>query len=171
MGHWALSAAAGVAILTPVPASSAQRLISGNYVLDLEQSDNVAHAIDSASPTLFNVNWPKVRSWLLKSSLATDGLRIATMPGRFQVKDDSPKPFINILTSGEQIKWKLNDGQVLDVSAKENGNTVSLTFRQTDIEKTTVFRSVGEQLVVETTIISPGFSSPIHYKLIYYKAK
>jgi hypothetical protein len=171
MGHWAWSAAAGVAILTSVPASSAQRLISGKYVLALGQSDNVAHAIDSAGPSPFNVKWPKVRSWLLKSSLATDGLRIWSMPGRFQVKDDSPKPLIDILTSGEPIKWKLNDGQVIEVSAKENGEAVLLTFRETDIEQTTVFRSVGEQLVVDTTIISPGFSSPIHYKLVYYQAK
>ena len=171
MGHWAWSAAAGIAIMTPVPASSAPRLISGKYVLDPGQSDNVARAIDSAGPRPFNVNWHKVRSWLLKSSLRTDGLRIWSMPGRFQVKDDSPKPVIDILTSGEPIRWKLNDGQVIEVSAKESGEAVTLTFREADIEQTTVFRSVGEQLVVDTTIVSPEFSSPIHYKLVYYQAK
>jgi hypothetical protein len=171
MGHWAWLAAAGVAILTSVPAVSAPRLISGKYVLDPGQSDNVAHAIDRAGPSSFNVNWQKVRGRLLKSSLATDGLRIWSIPGRFQVKDDSPKPVIYIWTNGEPIKWKLNDGQVLDVSAKEIGEAVSLTFRQADIEQTTVFRSVGEQLVIDTTITSPGFSSPIRYKLVYDKAE
>jgi hypothetical protein len=171
MGHWALSAAAAVAILASGSASSAQVLISGKYVLDRAQSDDVHQAIESAGPSPSNFNWVNVRGWLLKSNFPTDGLRISSIAGRFSVGDDSPKPLIDVWTGGAPIKWKLNDGQVYDVSAKADGEAVLLTFRGLYSERTTIYRSVGQQLVVETTIISPDLSAPIRYKLVYNQAK
>jgi len=170
MVHWALSAA-GVAILVSGPASSAQGLISGNYVLDREQSDDAVQAIESASPTPFNTNWPRVRSWLFKSAGPTDVLRMSSIAGRFSLGDGSPKPLIDVWTGGEPIKWKLNDGQVYDVSADSNGEAMLLTVRGSYGERAAVYRSVGQQLVVENTITSPGLNSPIRYKLVYNQTK
>ena len=64
----------------------------------------------------------------------------------------------------------LEDGQVFDVSAKANGEAISLTFRAADSERTIVYRSDGQQLVTETTIISPLLSTPIRYKVVYNRA-
>ena len=65
------------------------------------------------------------------------------------------------------MKLKINDRQVIDVSAKADGDAVLIKFRGTDNEKTTVYRNVGRQLVAETTITSPGLSAPISYRLVY----
>ena len=171
MIHWVSSAVAGVAILVSGPASAAQGLISGNYVLDRGQSDDAVRAIASAGPRPYDVNWPKVRNWLFKSAGPTDVLRMSSIAGRFSLGDGSPKPLIDVWTGGEPIKWKLNDGQVYDLPAKSNGEAVLLTVRGSYSERTAVYRSVGQQLVVENTITSPGLTSPIRYKLVYNQAK
>ena len=77
---------------------------------------------------------------------------------------------IVVWTSGEPIEWTLEDGQVFDVSARANGEAISLTFRAPDSERTTVYRSEGQQLVTETTIISPLLSTPIRYRVVYNRA-
>ncbi len=65
------------------------------------------------------------------------------------------------------IKWKINDGQILDVSAKAKGDTVFMTYRGSDYERNTTYYNVGQKLVEETTIKSQRIATPIHYKLIY----
>ena len=169
MRRWALSAAAGAAILTSGAPSSAQALISGSYVLDSGQSDDVHQAIESAVAGLSNVTRPPFARRLHKAAAPAYAIRISIAAGRFSIKNDA-KPLIVVWTSGEPIKWKLEDGQVFDVSAKANGEAISLTFRAADSERTTVYRSDGQQLVAETTIVSPLLSTPIRYKLVYNRA-
>jgi hypothetical protein len=179
MRHWALSAAIGAAILTSSSASPAQGLISGVYVLDRGQSDDVSHAIENAMAGLPIAARPLARARLRKSNTPSEGFRISRSAGRFSIKDDD-KPLIVVWTGGEPTKWKLLDGQVFEVSAKADGEAVSLTFRAADSEpttvwanseRTTVYRSVGRELVAETTIIGPQLSTPIRYKLVYTRAK
>src|SRR5688572_8737902 len=166
MRHWALSAATGAAILilTSSSASPAQGLISGSYILDEERSDNVSQAIESAVAGLFNRPFAQR---LRKSAGAAPGyaIRISLAAGRFSINNDA-KPLIRVWTGGEPIKWKLEDGQVFDVSAKANGDAISLTLRGADNERTIVYRSDGQQLVAETTITSPLLSTPIRYKVV-----
>ena len=170
MRHWTLSAAIGAAILisSSGSASPAQRLISGSYVQDEERSDDAFQAIESAIAGLSNAERPLARMRLRKS-IATDRIRISSSGGRVSIKYDAKTPIV-VWLSGEPIKWKLVEGLVFDVSAKANGEAISLTFRGDDSERTTVYRSVGQQLVAETTIISPRLSTPISYKLVYNRA-
>ena len=76
-----------------------------------------------------------------------------------------------VSTRGETIEWTLDDGQVFDVSAQANGEAISLTFRAADSERTTVYRSDGQQLITETTIISPLLSTPIRYRVVYNRER
>ncbi|MBB4098619.1 hypothetical protein [Sphingomonas kyeonggiensis] len=170
MRHWTLSTAIGAAILISGSgsASPAQGVVSGSYVLDRERSDDAFAAIESAIARLSNARRPLARMRLRKS-IATDRIRISSSGSRFSIKYDAKTP-IDVWISGEPIKWKLVEGLVFDVSAKANGEAISLTFRGTDSERTTVYRSVGQQLVEETTIISPLLSAPIGYKLVYNRA-
>jgi hypothetical protein len=168
MLHWALSAATGAEILTSGSASPSQCVAYGIYVLDRGRSDDVQQTITSAVAGLPNTDHFTRR--LRKANTASDGIRTSRSAGRFSIKYET-RPLIFVLTSGEPTQWKLNDGQVFDVSAKANGEAVSLTFRATDSERTTVYRIVGPQLVEETTIISPRLSTPIRYQLVYNQAK
>ena len=168
MRHWALSAATGAAIQisSPGSASPPQGLISGSYILDEERSDNVSQAIESAVAGLYN---PPFARRLRKAAAPAYAIRISIAAGRFSIKYDA-KPVIVVWTSGEPIEWTLEDGQVFDVSARANGEAISLTFRAADSERTTVYRSDGQQLVTETTIISPLLSTPIRYRVVYNRA-
>jgi hypothetical protein len=167
MRHWTLSAAIGAAILTSSSGSArpAQRIVSGSYDRDSEGSDAAFQAIESAIASLPDARRPLARMRLRKS-VATSRFRISNSGSRFSIKYDDKTPIV-VWIGEEPIKWKLVESLVFDVSAKANGDAVSLTFRGNDMERTTVYRSVGQQLVEETTIISPLLSTPIVYKLVY----
>lgn len=169
MRHWAWPATAigaAISISSSGSASPPQRLISGSYILDRERSDDVFQAIESAVAGLHR---PPFARRLRKAAAPAYAIRISIAAGRFSIKNDA-KPQIVVWTSGEPIEWRLEDGQVFDVSAKANGDAISLTFRATDSERTTVYRSVGQQLSAETTIISPLLSTPLRYKHVYNRA-
>jgi len=112
---------------------------------------------------------PSFARRLRKAAAPAYAIRISIAAGRFSIKNDA-KPLIVVWTSGEPIEWTLEDGQVFDVSARANGEAISLTFRAADSERTTVYRSDGQQLVTETTIISPLLSAPIRYRVVYNRA-
>jgi hypothetical protein len=168
MLHWALSAATGAAILiaSSGSASPPQGLISGSYILDEERGDDVVQAIESAVAGLYR---PPFARRLRKAALPPYAIRISFAAGRFSIHYDAKAPIV-VWTGGEPIQWRLDDGQVFDVSATANGEAISLTFRAPDSERTTVYRSDGQQLVTETTIISPLLSTPIRYQVVYNRA-
>jgi hypothetical protein len=175
MLHWALSVATGAAISisSPGSASPEQGLISGNYILDEERSDDVLQALNSAvdgmSPSITRPSFAR-RLRKAAASAAAYAIRISFAAGRFSIHYDA-KPPIVVWTGGEPIEWRLEDGQVFDVSATANGEAISLTFRAADSERTTVYRSDGQQLVTETTIISPLLSTPIRYRVVYNRER
>lgn len=171
MRHWALSAAIGAAILisSSGAASPTQGLVSGSYVLDPERSDDTVQAIESglAGPSSA-ARLPFARR-LRKAAAPAYALRISIAAGQFSIKRDA-HPLIVLRIGGEPIQLWLESGQAFDVSAKANGEAISLTFRAADSERTTVFRSVGQQLVAETVIVSPLLSTPVRYKVVYNRA-
>jgi hypothetical protein len=170
MLQWALSAATGVAILISSSGSGspAQGVVPGSYVRDEERSDDAFRAIESAIAGLSNAKRPLARMRLFKS-IATHRIRVSSSGSRFSIKYDAKTPIV-VWVSGEPIKWKLTESLVYDVSARANGEAISLTFRGDDSERTTVYRSVGQQLVEETTIIIPLLATPIRYKVVYKQA-
>lgn len=167
MRHWTFSAAIGAAILSSSSgsASPVQGVVSGIYERDEERSDNAFKAIDSATADLPNATRPLARMRLRKS-IAAGRIRISTARNRVGVAYDAKAPIV-VWIGEDPIKWKLTHELVFDVSAKANGEAVSLTFRSNDGERITTYRSVGQDLVEDTTIISPLLSTPIVYKQVY----
>ena len=167
MRHWTLSAAIGAAILisSSGSASPAQGVVSGSYVLDEERSDDDFQAIESAIAGLSNAERPLARSRLRKS-IAVNRIRISIAGSRVGIAYDNKAPIV-VWIGEEPIKWKLIEVLVFDVSAKANGEAISLTFRGDDSERITTYRSVGQDLVADTTMISPWLSTPIVYKQIF----
>ncbi|GEM_PF-4071185 len=170
MRHWTLSAAVGAVILisSSGSASPAQDVVSGSYVRDVQRRDDAFEAIESAIAGVSNAQRPLARMRLRKS-IAVTRIRISSSGTRLSITYDAKTPIV-VWIGGEPIKWKLVEGLVFDVSAKANGEAISLTFRGDDSTRTTVYRSVGQQLVEETSIISPLLSKPIVYRLVYNRA-
>ena len=167
MRHWTLSAAIGAAILISSSGSTspAQGVVSGNYILDRERSDDAFQAIESAIAGLSNAKRPLARMRLRKS-IAVNRMRISITGSRVGITYDDKAPIV-VRTGEDPVKWKLIEVLVFDVSAKANGDAISLTFRGDDSERVMTYRSVGQDLVVDTTMISPLLSTPIVYKQIF----
>lgn len=170
MRHWTLPAAIGAAISisSPGSASPAQTVVSGIYDLDRERSDDAFQAIESALADV-PPSTRRLARMRLRKSTAIGRIRLSSAGRRLSIAYDAKTPIV-VWIGGEPIEWTLVEGLVFDVSAKANGESISLTFTADDSERTTVYRSVGEQLMAETTITSPLFSTPIRYNLVYNRA-
>ena len=167
MRHWTLSAAIGVAILISSSGSAGpvQGVVSGIYVKDEARSDNAFQAIDRVIADLSNAKRPLARMRLRKS-IAVNRIRISIAGGRVGIAYDAKAP-IAVWIGEDPVKWKLIEALVFDVSAKADGEAISLTFRGDDSDRTTTYHSVGQDLVENTTIIVPMLSTPIVYKQVY----
>jgi hypothetical protein len=170
MRHRTLSAAIGAAILilSAGSASPAQGVVSGIYVMDRERSDNAFQAIESAIAALPNAQRPLARMRLRKS-LASGEMRISIAGSRFAIAFPGRAP-IAVMIGGEPVKWTLVDVLVFYVSAKADGDAISLTFRGDDIKMVATHRGVGQDLVVDKTVTSSLVPTPIVYKEIYNRA-
>jgi hypothetical protein len=104
----------------------------------------------------------------LRKSIAVNRIRISTAGGRVGLAYDAKTPIV-VWIGGDPITWKLIPELVYDVSVKADGETVALTFRGDDSERTSKYHSVGQDLVENTTIISPLLSTPIVYKQVFKK--
>ncbi len=95
MRHWTLSAAIGAAILisSSGAASPAQGVVSGNYVRDVERSDDAFQAIDSAVAGLSNARRPLARA-RLKKSIAVHSIRISSAGSRLSITYDDQSPIV-----------------------------------------------------------------------------
>jgi len=157
-----------IVVTAPCSASAEQGLISGSYILDEKRSDQYLQAIYSALPVRSLATRDLLRR-LRKAGAPAYAIRFLIAEGRFWIKNDAKKEIV-VWASGEPIEWTQEDGQVFDISAKANGEAISLTFRAADSERTTVYCSDGQQLVTETTIIGPLLSAPIRYRIVYNRA-
>ena len=166
MRHWALSAAIGTAVLlsSAGSASPAQGVVSGNYILDRERSDDAFKAIESAVADLPDAKRQRARIILLKS-IAVNRMRISITGSRVGIAYDDKAPIV-VWLGADPIKWKLIEVLVFDVSAKADGDAIFLTFRGEDSERTMTYRSVGQDLVVETSMTIPLLSTPVVYEQI-----
>ncbi|MET3725958.1 hypothetical protein [Sphingomonas trueperi] len=171
MRYWTLPAAIGAAIMisSTSSASPSHGVISGIYNRDSESRDTAFQAIESAIAAVPDAKRPRARM-ILRKSIAVSIIRISSTGDRLSITYDAKAPIV-VWIGGEPIKWTLIEGLIFDVSAKANDEAVSLKFHGDDSERTTVYRSVGQQLVEETTIISPLLSTPIRYRLTYSRAK
>lgn len=170
MRHWTLPAAIGAAILISgsASASPAQDVVSGIYVRDVQIRDDAFEAIERAIAGLPDAKRPFARMRLRKS-VAAARIRISSSGDRVSITYDAKAPIV-VWIGGAPVRWKLIEGFVFDVSAKAKGDAISLTFRGDDSERTLLYRSVGQQLVEETSIVSPLLSKPIVYTLVYNRA-
>ena len=167
MRHWTLPAAIGAAILISGSGSAtpAQGEVSGNYVLDQKRSDDAFQAIESGIAGLSNATRQLARMKLRKS-IAVNRMRISIAGNRVGITYDDKAPIV--LWIGEDpVKWKLIEVLPFDVSAKADGDAISLTFRGEDSERIMTYRSVGQDLVAVTTMTSPWLSKPVVYKQIF----
>lgn len=148
--------------------SGRQFVASGIYVRETQLEGGAFEAIERAVAGLPDAKRPFLRSRLFKS-VAANRIRLSSTGNRVSIVYDAKAPIV-LWLGGGPVKWKLAEWFVYDVSAKADGDAISLTFRGSDGERTVVYHSVGRDLVEETSIVTPLLSAPITYKLVYNRA-
>lgn len=167
MRHWTLSGAIGAAILSSSSgfARPAQDIVAGIYELDEGPIDNAFKAIDRGIADLPDAKRPLARTRLRKS-VAVSRIRISLAGSRLGVAYDAKTPIV-VWLGQEPVRWKLIEELVFYVTARSNGDGVSLTFHGDDSDRTTTYRNVGRNLMENTTITGPMLSMPIVYENVY----
>jgi hypothetical protein len=130
-------------------------------------SDHAFEAIDRATEDLPNTMRPLARMRLRKS-VAVSRIRISTAGDRIGIAYDAKAP-ITLWIGEEPITWKLTDVLVFEVSARRNGEALSIRFRGDDSDRTTIYRNVGQDLEEDTAMIVPHLSTPIVFKRVFHR--
>lgn len=167
MRHWTLLGAIGAAILSSSPSSAgpAQGIVAGIYELDEGPIDNAFKAIDRGIADLPDAKRPLARTRLRKS-VAVSRIRISLAGNRLGIAYDAKTPIV-VWLGQEPVRWKLIEELVFYVTARSDGDSVSLNFHGDDSDRTTTYRNVGRDLIENTTITSPLLSRPIIYENVY----
>jgi len=154
-------------IVAAVPAHAQSPSFDGTFVLAPARSDNVDEAINRsisrmniatrqiARPRLRRTNQPYQRVTLQvgqQISIATDARRPIVTP-----------------RSGESIRWTREDGEVLDVSTRMDGNRIRQVFAAEDGRRENVYSLSpdGRTLTIEVTVTSGRLPAPLTYRLVY----
>lgn len=167
MRQWVVFAAIGTALSISYAgsASEGKGIISGNYVLDESRGDDAFQVIEGAIAPLSTSERPLLRT-MLRKSIAVNRMRISAAGSRVGITYDDKAPII-LWLGGEPVRWKLIEPLVFDVSAKSDGDAVSLRFLGKYCDRVMTYRMNGKDLVAETTMSVPQLSKTIIYKQIF----
>ncbi|MGX7894898.1 hypothetical protein [Tsuneonella sp. HG222] len=157
-----------IVVIAPCSAGAAQRLLPGSYIMDEKRSDNAMDVLNAAiramPPSVARLHFARR---LRKAGAPVYAVKILFAGGRFWIKNDAKRKVL-VSTGEETIKWTLDDGQVFDVSAQTDRESISLKFRAIDSsERTIVYCGDKKQLVTQTTITGPLLATPVYYRIVY----
>lgn len=166
----ALAALVAAPLWLSASAASAAPALAGTWELDRRASDDVAEAIDTAvAPMNFAIRGI-ARNRLTKTNPVYERLTIAFPGDKASVRYGS-KPAAASPADGTTVKWKRDDGEVLDLTSRVADGRLTQTFSAPDGARRNVF-SVGEdgRLTLATTVTSSKLPKPLTYKLVFRKA-
>lgn len=159
-----------VAVFAALPTESSGQTSSldGSYVLVVEGSDDVNRAIEASIARMSFIVRPIARARLRKTNIPYRRLRIATDDREVSVTADASAP-ITSPANGAGIKWRREDGEVLDLSTEWEGRSLLQTFGAKDGSRQNRFSLSpdGKTLTMHVTISSPRLAAPLKYALRY----
>jgi hypothetical protein len=142
--------------------------MQGTFVLVVQQSDDVAEAIERCISTMNFLLRPIAKHRLTKTNKPYQRITIELPPGRIAITTDSRAP---ILTSadGTPVKWKREDGEIMDVSTKWESKVLRQTFQAEDGKRVNSYElgPEGHELFLRVTVTSERLKRPLVYRLVY----
>lgn len=143
--------------------------LAGSYVYVPERSDKIEAAIDTTVASANFIIRPIARSRLKKTNIPPyQKVSIEFPPGKVSIVTDKRAP---IVTTGDSksVRWKREDGELLDVSTEWQGKELEESFSSDDGKRTNHFTLSGDgkELKMHVVVTSPKLAKPLSYTLVY----
>lgn len=144
--------------------------LAGRYVYMPERSASVEQAVEK---TVAEVNFmlrPVARSRLNKTNQPYQNITLGLSAGEASITTDKRAPIVAPI-NGNAIKWKREDGEVMDVSMQWQGKALKETFAAKDGKRVNLFEMSpdGSELHMLVTVSSKSLPKPLVYKLVYQR--
>jgi hypothetical protein len=154
--------------MTLQAAGAQESKLAGKFVNEAQSEAAIDTAIETAVAKMNFVKRPIARGRLKKNNTAHQRAEIATTPQEISVAFDGRAP-VRMPADGTTAKWKREDGEAFDVSARWQGDKLVQTFKAEDGQRTNTFSlgSDGAQLRVDVEITSPQLPEPLRYTLTF----
>lgn len=168
--QWNAIAPLGLALLaaSASPLLAQDRSLAGTYTYVEAESDAIRPAIDQAVAKMNFITRPIARGRLSKTNQPYHTLTIRSSGSEVTiVRDDLPA--IVAPADGNPIKWRREDGEVLDLTTRWADGALEQTFIAEDGQRKNVFALApdGNTLEMRVTVTSPRLAAPLTYTLRY----
>lgn len=167
---WLISAVSVLALAVPPVLAAQAQALAGNYMLQAEGSDNIDAKINDATAKLNFAIRGIGRSRLRKTNTPYRRLTIAHTAQDVTVTTDGRTP-IRTPANGTPVRWRREDGEMLNVSTEWNNGVLEQTFAAEDGKRINRYSLSGDGrlLTMEVTIASPRLPKPLVYKQVYHR--
>lgn len=141
--------------------------IAGVYVLAEGDEGAIETAIDAAVEKMNFIKRPIARGRLKKTNPVYRRIAITRSEGYVELQFDD-RAAVRMPNDGSAIKWTREDGEVFDVSATWQDNSLVQTFKAGDGQRVNAFHlDDKDRLALDVTVSSPQLPAPVKYTLVY----
>ncbi|MGH8493968.1 MAG: hypothetical protein ACRERR_12830 [Moraxellaceae bacterium] len=157
-------------VVLDMPARAANTDLAGRYVYVPERSASIEQAVENTVADLNFILRPIARSRLNKTNQPYQSITLATSAEKLSITTDKRAAIITP-ANGRAIKWKREDGEVLDVSMQWQGKALQETFAADDGKRVNLFELSpdGGELRMLVTVSSKRLPKPLVYTLVYQR--
>ena len=167
---WLVSTLAAVALAAPAGLVAQAPSLAGTYMLQAEGSDNIDAKINDATAKMNFAIRGIGRSRLRKTNSPYRRIVIAHTPQEVTVTTDS-RAAIHTPANGTPIRWRREDGEMLNVSTEWRNGVLEQTFAAEDGKRINRYSISGDGrlMTMEVTITSPRLPKPLVYRQMYHR--
>ncbi len=142
----------------------------GHYVYVPERSASVEQAVEKTVADVNFVLRPIARSRLNKTNQPYQNITLSSSVGKVSITTDK-RAAIVAPVDGKPIKWKREDGEVMDFSLQWQGKALQETFAAKDGKRVNLFELSpdGHELRMLVTVSSKRLPKPLIYTLVYQR--
>jgi hypothetical protein len=153
------------------PAASQESGLGGTYALDRQRSGDINAAIERTVRRMSFIARPIARSRLRRTNAYHQRMSIDLSAGRVSMRFDDGQ-VIDSPLSGEVIRWRRDDGEVLDLSTRWQGARLVQSFTADDGGRVNTYTlsEDGRTLTMHVVVSSPRLPAPLEYDLVYSRA-
>lgn len=163
-----LAAVAVFLAAVSLPAHADNPQLVGHYVYVPERSAKVTEAVDKTVAEVNFVLRPIARSRLNKTNQPYQHITFEVAPDKLSITTDKRAPIVTP-ADGRPVKWKREDGEIMNVSMQWKDHALQETFAAEDGRRVNLFELSpdGRELKMLVTVSSKRLPKPLVYALVY----
>ncbi len=142
--------------------------LTGHYLYVPERSAAVEQMVDKTVAEMNFLLRPIARSRLNKTNQPYQKITLDFPAGKASIITDKRAAIVTT-ADGKPVKWKREDGEVMDVSMQWQGSALQETFAAEDGKRVNLFELSpdGTELRMLVTVSSKRLPKPLVYTLVY----